>query len=110
MQRKRFLRDYQRVVRLQRAVRGWLSHRNAAAAIIQRSVRTFLTRRRRRKFAVGIVKFQVNTSCKKITGLGLFIFMICWWLFPHGFLGRGEIFALMTLSVKLQAKSALVWQ
>ncbi|NXQ46055.1 ASPM protein, partial [Catharus fuscescens] len=58
MQRKRFLRDYQRVVRLQRAVRGWLSHRSAAAAVIQRSVRAFLARRRRRKFAVGIVKFQ----------------------------------------------------
>uniref|UniRef100_A0A8C3TWJ9 Abnormal spindle-like microcephaly-associated protein ASH domain-containing protein n=1 Tax=Catharus ustulatus TaxID=91951 RepID=A0A8C3TWJ9_CATUS len=58
MQRKRFLRDYQRVVRLQRAVRGWLSHRSAAAAVIQRSVRAFLARRRRTKFAVGIVKFQ----------------------------------------------------
>ncbi|NXU05524.1 ASPM protein, partial [Buphagus erythrorhynchus] len=58
MQRKRFLRDYQRVVGLQRAVRGWLSHRSAAAAVIQRSVRTFLASRRRRKFAVGIIKFQ----------------------------------------------------
>ncbi|NWV62496.1 ASPM protein, partial [Malurus elegans] len=58
MQRKRFLRDYQRLIRLQRAVRGWLNHRNQAAAIIQRNVRTFLTCRRRRKFTVGIIKFQ----------------------------------------------------
>ncbi|NWS86375.1 ASPM protein, partial [Toxostoma redivivum] len=58
MQRKRFLRDYQRVVRLQGAVRGWLSRRNGAAAVIQRNVRRFLARRRRRKLAVGIIKFQ----------------------------------------------------
>ncbi|NXC84660.1 ASPM protein, partial [Cercotrichas coryphoeus] len=58
MERKRFLRDYQRVVRLQRAVRGWLGRRNGAAAVIQRNVRRFLARRRRRKVAVGIIKFQ----------------------------------------------------
>ncbi|NXM70258.1 ASPM protein, partial [Serilophus lunatus] len=58
MQRKRFLRDYQRIIKLQRAIRGWLNHRNNAAAIIQRNVRRFLACRRRRKFAVGIIKFQ----------------------------------------------------
>ncbi|NXL79237.1 ASPM protein, partial [Leptocoma aspasia] len=58
MQRKRFLRDYQRVVGLQRAVRGWLQRRNAAAAVLQRNARSFLACRRRRKFAVGIIKFQ----------------------------------------------------
>ncbi|NXA98591.1 ASPM protein, partial [Melanocharis versteri] len=58
MQRKRFLRDYQRLIRLQRAVRGWLNHRNEAATIIQRNVRRFLACRHRRKFAVGIIKFQ----------------------------------------------------
>ncbi|NWU27557.1 ASPM protein, partial [Dyaphorophyia castanea] len=58
MQRKRFLRDYQRLIRLQRVVRGWLNHRNEAAAIIQRNVRRFLACRRRRKFAVGIIKLQ----------------------------------------------------
>ncbi|NWI88581.1 ASPM protein, partial [Pitta sordida] len=58
MQRKRFLRDYQRIIQLQRAVRGWLNHRNDAATIIQRSVRRFLACRRKRKFAVGIMKFQ----------------------------------------------------
>lgn len=95
MQRQRFLRAHRRVVGLQRAVRRWLSRRNAAAAVIQRSVRAFLARTRRRKLALGIIKFQVNTSCKKITGLGLFIFII--WVFfgffSHGFLGRGKIFA-----------------
>ncbi|NWQ73550.1 ASPM protein, partial [Columbina picui] len=58
MQQKRFLRDCQRIIRLQRAVRGWLNRRNDAATIIQRNVRRFLASRRRRKFAVGIVKFQ----------------------------------------------------
>ncbi|NXJ86043.1 ASPM protein, partial [Trogon melanurus] len=58
MQQKRFLRDYQRIVRLQRVIRGWLNHRNAAATIIQRNVRRFLACRRRRRFATGIVKFQ----------------------------------------------------
>ncbi|NXD38861.1 ASPM protein, partial [Copsychus sechellarum] len=58
LERKRFLRDYQRVVRLQRAARGWLRRRSGAAAVIQRNVRRFLARRRRRKAAVGIIKFQ----------------------------------------------------
>ncbi|NXJ21406.1 ASPM protein, partial [Dicrurus megarhynchus] len=69
-QRKRFLRDYQRLVRLQRVVRGWLNHRNEAAAIIQRNVRRFLACRRRRKFAVGIIKFQAlwrGYSWRKMT-------------------------------------------
>ncbi|XP_071421513.1 abnormal spindle-like microcephaly-associated protein isoform X2 [Pithys albifrons albifrons] len=58
MQRKRFLKDYQRVICLQRAIRGWLRHRNDAATIIQRNVKRFLACRRKRKFAVGIIKFQ----------------------------------------------------
>ncbi|NXH85448.1 ASPM protein, partial [Edolisoma coerulescens] len=70
MQRKRFLRDYQRLVGLQRVVRGWLRHRNEAAATIQRNVRRFLACRRRRKFAVGIIKFQAlwrGYSWRKMT-------------------------------------------
>ncbi|NXM35060.1 ASPM protein, partial [Oxyruncus cristatus] len=58
MQRKRFLGDYQRIILLQRAIRGWLNHRHDAATIIQRNVLRFLACRRRRKFAVGIIKFQ----------------------------------------------------
>ncbi|NXR81284.1 ASPM protein, partial [Pycnonotus jocosus] len=70
MQRKRFLRTYRRLVLLQRAIRGWLSHRNEAATIIQRNVRRFLARRRRRRFAVGIIKFQAlwrGYSWRKMT-------------------------------------------
>ncbi|NWV53811.1 ASPM protein, partial [Daphoenositta chrysoptera] len=70
MQRKRFLRDYQRLVGLQRVVRGWLKHRNEAAAKIQRNVRRFLACRRRRKIAVGIIKFQAlwrGYSWRKMT-------------------------------------------
>ncbi|NWV87522.1 ASPM protein, partial [Machaerirhynchus nigripectus] len=70
MQRRRFLRDYQRLVQLQRVVRGWLNHRNEAAAVIQRNVRRFLACRRRRKFAVGIIKFQAlwrGYSWRKMT-------------------------------------------
>ncbi|KAM6128884.1 LOW QUALITY PROTEIN: abnormal spindle-like microcephaly-associated protein [Phoenicopterus ruber ruber] len=58
MQQKRFLRDYQRIIQLQRVIRGWLNHRNDAATVIQRNVRRFLACRRRRKFAFGIIKFQ----------------------------------------------------
>ncbi|NXF04908.1 ASPM protein, partial [Smithornis capensis] len=42
----------------QRRFRGWLNHRNNAATIIQRNLWRFLACRRRRKFAVGIIKFQ----------------------------------------------------
>ncbi|XP_069645459.1 abnormal spindle-like microcephaly-associated protein isoform X3 [Haliaeetus albicilla] len=58
MQQKRFLRDYQRIIQLQHVIRGWLNHRNNAATIIQQNVRRFLACRRRRKFAVGVIKFQ----------------------------------------------------
>ncbi|XP_067996995.1 abnormal spindle-like microcephaly-associated protein [Melanerpes formicivorus] len=58
MQQRRFQRDYQRLIQLQRTIRGWLSRRNHAAAIIQRNVRRFLVCRRRKRFAVGITKFQ----------------------------------------------------
>ncbi|NXN56031.1 ASPM protein, partial [Rynchops niger] len=58
MQQRRFLRDYQRIIRLQCVIRGWLKHRNDAAAIIQRNVRRFLACRHRRKFTVGVIKFQ----------------------------------------------------
>uniref|UniRef100_A0A8C0VMC9 Assembly factor for spindle microtubules n=1 Tax=Cyanistes caeruleus TaxID=156563 RepID=A0A8C0VMC9_CYACU len=70
MERKRFLRNYQRLLRLQRVVRSWLNHRNEAATIIQRNVRRFLACRRRRKFAVGIIKFQAlwrGYSWRKMT-------------------------------------------
>ncbi|NWW92799.1 ASPM protein, partial [Rhynochetos jubatus] len=58
MQQKRFQRDYQRIIRLQHVIRGWLNHRHDAAARIQRNVRRFLACRRRRKFTVGIIRFQ----------------------------------------------------
>uniref|UniRef100_A0A8B9DBV5 Abnormal spindle microtubule assembly n=1 Tax=Anser cygnoides TaxID=8845 RepID=A0A8B9DBV5_ANSCY len=58
MQQKRFQRDYQRIIQLQRMIRGWLNRRNDAATIIQRSIRRFLACRRNRKFAIGIIKFQ----------------------------------------------------
>ncbi|XP_068055675.1 abnormal spindle-like microcephaly-associated protein isoform X6 [Anomalospiza imberbis] len=58
LQRRRFLRDYRRVVGLQRALRGWLKRRNEAATVIQRNARAFLARRRRRRLAAGIIKFQ----------------------------------------------------
>jgi len=86
MQQKRFLRDYQRIIQLQRVIRGWLNHRNVAASMIQRNVRRFLACRHRRKFVVGVIKFQVNTTCKKNTN---FFFLN---LFCHGFLGRGKMF------------------
>ncbi|NWW31518.1 ASPM protein, partial [Panurus biarmicus] len=70
MQRRRFLRDYRRLVGLQRALRGWLSRRQEAAAVIQRNVRRFLARRRRRKVTLGIIRFQAlwrGYSWRKMT-------------------------------------------
>ncbi|NXH06548.1 ASPM protein, partial [Loxia leucoptera] len=70
VQRRRFLRDRGGVVRLQRAVRAWLSRRHGAATVIQRNSRTFLARRRRRRFAAGIVKLQAlwrGYSWRKMT-------------------------------------------
>ncbi|XP_042664025.1 abnormal spindle-like microcephaly-associated protein [Tyto alba] len=58
MQQKRFLRDYRKIIQLQHVIRGWLNRRNDAAAIIQRNVRRFLACTRRKKFTVGIIKFQ----------------------------------------------------
>ncbi|NXE55873.1 ASPM protein, partial [Casuarius casuarius] len=58
VQQKRFQRDYRRIIQLQRRIRAWLNRRSDAATIIQRNVRRFLVCRRRRKFAVGIIKFQ----------------------------------------------------
>ncbi|NXJ11136.1 ASPM protein, partial [Odontophorus gujanensis] len=58
MQQRRFQRDYRRIIQFQRVVRGWLCRRNDAATTIQRSVRRFLACRRKRKIAVGIIKFQ----------------------------------------------------
>lgn len=91
MQQKKFLRDYQRIIQLQHVIRGWLNHRNNAATIIQQNVRRFLACRRRRKFAVGVIKFQVNTSYKKTTILfkfwvffglfGVFLFFFLSWVF-----------------------------
>ncbi|NWX99142.1 ASPM protein, partial [Nothoprocta ornata] len=58
VQQKRFQRDYQRIIWLQRMVRVWLRRRSDAATVIQRNVRRFLARRRSRKLAVGITKVQ----------------------------------------------------
>ncbi|XP_066411924.1 abnormal spindle-like microcephaly-associated protein [Molothrus aeneus] len=69
-QRRRFVRERGTVVRLQRAVRAWLSRRHRAASVIQRNARTFLARQRRRRLAMGIVKFQAlwrGYSWRKMT-------------------------------------------
>ncbi|NXQ65883.1 ASPM protein, partial [Quiscalus mexicanus] len=69
-QRRRFVRERGTVVRLQCAVRAWLSRRHRAASVIQRSARAFLARQRRRRLAMGIVKFQAlwrGYSWRKMT-------------------------------------------
>ncbi|XP_052522265.1 abnormal spindle-like microcephaly-associated protein [Tympanuchus pallidicinctus] len=58
MQQKRLQRDLQRIIQCQRTIRGWLNRRNDAATVIQRHVRRFLACRRKRKIAVGVIKFQ----------------------------------------------------
>uniref|UniRef100_A0A8C1XAF1 Abnormal spindle microtubule assembly n=1 Tax=Cyprinus carpio TaxID=7962 RepID=A0A8C1XAF1_CYPCA len=58
LQRKRYLKDREDIIKTQRAVRTWLHHRNKAAATIQHAVRKLLLRRRKERLQTGIIKAQ----------------------------------------------------
>nr|XP_023650446.1 abnormal spindle-like microcephaly-associated protein [Paramormyrops kingsleyae] len=58
IQRKRYLEDREKLIKLQRTVRIWLSRRHRASTIIQRAVRKFLTKRREQRVQHGIIKLQ----------------------------------------------------
>ncbi|XP_069593468.1 abnormal spindle-like microcephaly-associated protein [Ranitomeya imitator] len=58
VQRRNYHTTQQKIITLQRTVRGWLQRRHEAATKIQRNVRLFLQRRKRAKVARGIQKFQ----------------------------------------------------
>lgn len=58
LQRKRYLKDRQDIIKTQRAVRTWLNRRNQAATTIQHAVKTFLLSRREEQLQRGIIKAQ----------------------------------------------------
>ncbi|XP_050950699.1 abnormal spindle-like microcephaly-associated protein isoform X2 [Labeo rohita] len=58
LQRKRYLKDREDIIKTQRAVRTWLRRRNEAAATIQHAVRKLLLRRRKERLQRGIIKAQ----------------------------------------------------
>lgn len=58
LQRKRYLKDREDIIKTQRAVRTWLRHRNKAAVTIQHAVRKLLLRHRKERLQCGIIKAQ----------------------------------------------------
>ncbi|XP_056303661.1 abnormal spindle-like microcephaly-associated protein [Danio aesculapii] len=58
LQRKKYLKDREDVIKTQRAVRSWLNRRNQAASIIQHAVRKLLFRRRKERLQRGIIRAQ----------------------------------------------------
>ncbi|XP_067272183.1 abnormal spindle-like microcephaly-associated protein [Pseudorasbora parva] len=58
LQRKRYLKDREDIIKTQRAVKTWLRRRNQAADTIQCAVRKLLLRRRKEKLQRGIIKAQ----------------------------------------------------
>nr|XP_055073870.1 abnormal spindle-like microcephaly-associated protein [Misgurnus anguillicaudatus] len=58
LQRKRYLKDRQDIIKTQRAVRTWLNRRNQAAVTIQHAVKKFLLKCRKEKLQRGIIKTQ----------------------------------------------------
>ncbi|XP_016356184.1 abnormal spindle-like microcephaly-associated protein homolog [Sinocyclocheilus anshuiensis] len=58
LQRKRYLKDREDIIKTQKAVRTWLHRRNKAAATIQHEVRKLLLRRRKERLQRGIIKAQ----------------------------------------------------
>ncbi|XP_073700281.1 abnormal spindle-like microcephaly-associated protein [Garra rufa] len=58
LQRKRYLKDREDVIKTQRAVRTWLHRRNVAATTIQHGVRKLLLKRRKERLQCGIIKAQ----------------------------------------------------
>ncbi|NP_001116845.1 abnormal spindle-like microcephaly-associated protein [Danio rerio] len=58
LQRKKYLKDREDIIKTQRAVRSWLHRRNQAASIIQHAVRKLLFRRRKERLQRGIIRAQ----------------------------------------------------
>lgn len=59
LQRKKYLKDREDIIKTQRAVRSWLHHRNQAASVIQHAVRKLLFRRRKERLQRGLIRAQV---------------------------------------------------
>lgn len=62
LQRKRYLEQRQKIIKVQRAVKAWLSRRNQAATVIQHAAKRFLLKRKKERVWQGITKAQVCVS------------------------------------------------
>lgn len=58
LQKKRYLEKKMKIIKVQRAVRGWLSRRHTAAVVIQRAVKKYLSKKRELRVQRGIIKAQ----------------------------------------------------
>ncbi|KAA0712294.1 Abnormal spindle-like microcephaly-associated protein -like protein [Triplophysa tibetana] len=62
LQRKKYLKYRQDIIKTQRAVRTWLNRRNQAATTIQHAVKRFLLSRRKERMQHGITKAQYHRT------------------------------------------------
>ncbi|XP_041126100.1 abnormal spindle-like microcephaly-associated protein [Polyodon spathula] len=58
LQRKKYLKDREKIIKVQRVLRAWLNRRFRAATVIQQAVQKYLCRRRQQRIQHGIVKIQ----------------------------------------------------
>ncbi|XP_041134515.1 LOW QUALITY PROTEIN: abnormal spindle-like microcephaly-associated protein homolog [Polyodon spathula] len=58
LQRKKYLKDREKIIKVQRVLRAWLNRRFRAAMVIQRAVQKYLCRRRQQRVQHGVVKIQ----------------------------------------------------
>ncbi|XP_033885537.3 abnormal spindle-like microcephaly-associated protein isoform X1 [Acipenser ruthenus] len=58
LQRKKYLKDREKIIKVQRVLRAWLNRRFRAATVIQRAVQKYLCRRRQQRVQHGVVKIQ----------------------------------------------------
>ncbi|KAJ8376190.1 hypothetical protein SKAU_G00067700 [Synaphobranchus kaupii] len=58
LQKKRYLEKKVKIIKVQRAVRVWLSLRNTAATVIQHAIKKYLYKKREQRVQLGIIKAQ----------------------------------------------------
>ncbi|XP_058887783.1 abnormal spindle-like microcephaly-associated protein homolog isoform X2 [Acipenser ruthenus] len=58
LQRRKYLKDREKIIKVQRVSRAWLNRRFKAASVIQRAVQKYLCRRRQQRVQHGVVKIQ----------------------------------------------------
>ncbi|XP_069497625.1 abnormal spindle-like microcephaly-associated protein isoform X2 [Ambystoma mexicanum] len=57
-QRKKYLADRQKILKVQQAIREWVNRRNKSACVIQRLFRQYLAQRKNKNIETGVIKIQ----------------------------------------------------